>query len=132
MAYLKPPWLTRNVFNPLAMRFGIGGAQELVTRGRRTGAPRSVPVIPVDVGGVRYLVSPRGETEWVRNLRADGAGELRGRAGAGGFQAREIPVDERGPVLGAYREKAGRAVSGLFAKLPDPADHPVFRVDPTS
>ena len=129
MAYLKPPWITRKVFNPLAMRFGIGGATELVTHGRRTGAPLSVPVIPVDVDGVRYLCAPRGETDWVRNLRARGTGELRGRSGGGGFHASEVPVGERGPILDAYRRKAGRSVAGLFAKLPDPADHPVFRVD---
>lgn len=130
MAYLKPNWFARTVFNPLAMRFGIAGSVGLTTRGRRTGLPRRVPVLPVDHAGHRYLVSPRGDTEWVRNLRASGGGELRWRGGGPrSFRAVEIPVAERDPVLAAYREKAGRAVSGLFAKLPDAADHPVFRID---
>jgi hypothetical protein len=90
-----------------------------------------VPVIPVDVAGAKYLVSPRGETEWVRNLRvAGGAAELGEAAALEPIQATEVPVEERGPVLAAYRQKAGRTSEAYFAKLPDPADHPVFRVTP--
>lgn len=131
MAYLKPPLMTRRVFNPLAMRFGLGGATTLVVPGRRTGAPLRVPVIPVAHEGSRYLVSTRGESDWVRNLRAAGAGELSTKKGAEPFRAVELPVDERAPVLEAYRAKAGRMVSGYFAKLPDPGDHPVFRLEPS-
>jgi len=72
MAYLKPPLFQRRVFNPLAMRFGIGGAVTLVVPGRRTGHLEKVPVIPVEHDGARYLVSTRGESNWVRNLRAAG------------------------------------------------------------
>jgi deazaflavin-dependent oxidoreductase (nitroreductase family) len=129
MAYRKPPFFTRKVFNPLAMRFGVAGAETLTVRGRRTGEPRSVPVIPVEHDGQRYLVSPRGEADWVKNLRAVGG---RGELTAGGrtepFRATEVPVPERGPILEVYRQVAGRAVAPHFAALPDPADHPVFRV----
>jgi hypothetical protein len=131
MANRKPGFFTRRVFNPIAMRFGIGGTQVLAVRGRSSGAPRRVPVIPVEVGGARYLVSPRGETDWVRNLRAaQGAGEL-GPAGAlAPFTGVEVPVVERAPILEAYETLAGRAVTAHFRALPDPADHPVFRIDP--
>ena len=40
-------------------------------------------------------------------------------------------MDERPPILDAYREKAGRAVESHFKALPDPADHPVFRISRT-
>lgn len=131
MAYLKPPLMTRRVLNPLAMRFGLGGTATLVVPGRRTGAPLRVPVIPVAHEGARYLVSTRGESDWVRNLRAAGTGELRTKGSAEPFRAVELPVDERPPVLEAYRAKAGRTVGGYFAKLPDPGDHPVFRLEPS-
>ncbi len=129
MAYLKPPLVVRKVFNPIAMRFGIGGARALVVERRTSGGLQRVPVIPVEHDGARYLVCPRGETEWVKNLRAArGAGELKP---GGRFSATEVPVAERGPVIEHYREVAGAAVKGLFEKLPDPADHPVFRIEPT-
>lgn len=133
MPYIRPPVFVRRVFNPIAIRFGIAGTRALTVAGRRTGTPRRAAVIPVEHQGARYLVSPRGETEWVRNLRAaGGVGELRGRAGVERFSAIELPVAERPPVIAAYRTVAGRAVASFFERLPDPADHPVFRLDPRS
>jgi deazaflavin-dependent oxidoreductase (nitroreductase family) len=130
MAYLKPPWFTRKVFNPLAMRFGMGGSVTVVVPGRRTGEPQKIPVIPVDLDGSRYLVSTRGESEWVRNLRAAGGGELRSKRSVENFRATEVPAAERSPILAAYRKLAGRTVETYFSKLPDPGDHPVFRIEP--
>jgi deazaflavin-dependent oxidoreductase (nitroreductase family) len=131
MPYIKPPLFVRRVFNPIAIRFGIGGAQALLVPGRRSGTPRRTAIIPVDHHGARYLVSPRGETEWVRNLRAaQGLGELQSQSGSRSFTAVELPVAERPAVIAAYRAVAGRAVASFFVRLPDPADHPVFRLDP--
>ena len=128
-AYLAPNWFARRVWNPLTMRFGIAGTETLTVQGRRSGRPQTVPLLPVEHAGARYIVSARGETDWVKNLRAAGGGQL-GRPGRSQrIAADEIPVDRRAPVIDAYRAKAGRAVAGLFAKLPDPADHPVFLVD---
>ncbi|HEX2504260.1 MAG TPA: nitroreductase/quinone reductase family protein, partial [Miltoncostaeaceae bacterium] len=76
MAYLAPPWFARRVFNPIAMRFGLSGTETVTVPGRRTGRPLRVPVIPVEHAGARYLVSTRGESDWVKNLRAAGGGEL--------------------------------------------------------
>lgn len=129
MAYLRPPLFVRRVFNPLAMRFGIGGSRALTVPGRRTGKLQRVPVIPVECAGARYLVSPRGETDWVRNLRAAGQGELAGREGTQQFRATEVPVEDRPAIIAAYRAVAGRAVKSLFEARPDAADHPVFRID---
>lgn len=128
MAYLKPPAFTRKVFNPLAAKLGLSGSAELVVAGRRTGTPRSVPVIPVEVDDTLYIVSTRGEAEWVRNLRAAGICELRGKHHPGGYRAEELTSDLREPVLAAYRAKAGGMVKGYFSKLPDQRDHPVFRL----
>ena len=132
MAYLKPPIFVQRVFNPLAQRFGIGGAERLVVPGHRTGHPTTTPLIPVEHGGARYLVSTRGESEWVRNLRAAGGGEL-GRGGAAKhFLATEIPANERPQIIAAYRQKAGKTTETYFKKLPDAADHPIFRMESTS
>jgi deazaflavin-dependent oxidoreductase (nitroreductase family) len=128
MAYLKPPAFTKKVFNPIAAKLGLSGSAELVVAGRRSGTPRSVPVIPVEVDGVLYVVSTRGEAEWVRNLRAARTCELRGRHYPGRYSVEELSIENRAPVLAAYRAKAGGMVKGYFSKLPDSGDHPVFRL----
>jgi len=79
--YLAPGWFTRNVFNRAIAgltRIGVSvyGSRILVVRGRTTGLPRSVPVNVLTYEGNRYLVAPRGTTQWVRNLRAAGEGAL--------------------------------------------------------
>jgi len=131
MAYVKVPWVQRRLFNPLAMRTGMWGTRTLATRGRRSGRELLVPVVPLEHFGVRYLVSVRGEADWVQNLRAAGGeGELRGKSGVERFRATEVPVEERPPIIDAYRRMAGRGVAGYWKKLPEPVDHPVFRLDP--
>jgi deazaflavin-dependent oxidoreductase (nitroreductase family) len=130
MAYIKPPTLTLRVFNPLAMKFGIGGSQTLVVPGRRTGEPQKLPVIPVEHEGAQYLVSTRGESDWVRNLRAaEGRGEIRKGGATEPFHATEVPAEERAPIIETYRRVAGKTVEGYWKKLPDPLDHPVFRIE---
>jgi deazaflavin-dependent oxidoreductase (nitroreductase family) len=130
MAYIKPPMFVRRIFNPLAMQFGVGGAARLSVAGRKSGAARSVPVIPVEHAGSRYLVSTRGEAEWVRNLRAAGGhATLKDRAGAREIRTSEVPAAEREPILAAYRQVAGKTVDAYFNSLPEPGDHPVFRIE---
>jgi deazaflavin-dependent oxidoreductase (nitroreductase family) len=130
MAYLKPPRFTSKVLNPVAGKLGLGGSTQLAVAGRRTGELRTVPVIPVDVDGALYVVSTRGEAEWVRNLRASGTCELKGKSHSGPYAAAEVSLDERAPIVAAYRAKAGGMVKGYFSSLPDDADHPVFRLVP--
>jgi uracil phosphoribosyltransferase len=126
MAYLKPPWFTRTVFNKIAMATGMSNTETLTVTTRRSKQKQQVPVIPVEVSGTKYVVSTRGESEWVRNLRADPNATI----GSTDYVAREIPEQDRQAILTAYREKAGRAVEGYFQKLPREADHPVFVVTP--
>ncbi len=73
--YVRPGWFTQHVFNPIIAvlaRVGISvwGSRELRVRGRKSGEWRTNPVNPLTFEGSRYLVAPRGETQWVRNLRA--------------------------------------------------------------
>ena len=79
MAYLKPPWFTVRIFNRIAMAFGIGGSQTLTVTKRGSKQPQQIPVVVPVVDGVKYLVSTRGESEWVRNVRADPNVELGGK-----------------------------------------------------
>ena len=130
MAYLKPPWFVVRVFNKFAMATGISGSETLTVTGRSSGAQQQIPVISVDVDSAKYLVSTRGESQWVKNLRADPVVTLKTRTSVARFSASEIPVEQRPPILAAYRIRAGKQVDGYFAKLPDPADHPVFRLAP--
>lgn len=67
--------------NPLigvATRLGVSawGSRILEVKGRKSGEPCRNPVNPLDLDAARYLVAPRGHTQWVRNLRAAGKGDL--------------------------------------------------------
>jgi hypothetical protein len=132
MTYLKPPWFTAKVFNRIAMATGISNTETLTVTKRGSGEAQHIPVVTVDVAGTRYLVSTRGESQWVKNVRADPNVILTNKSGAKKYVARETPAPERQPILAAYQRKAGRVVDGYFRKLPDPADHPVFALSETS
>ncbi len=75
MAYLKPPWFTAKVFNRIAMATGISNSETLTVTKRGSKEPQHIPVVTVDIGGTRYLVSTRGESQWVKNARAGAPGD---------------------------------------------------------
>jgi deazaflavin-dependent oxidoreductase (nitroreductase family) len=141
--YVEPGWFTRRVFNPAVAaltRLGVSvwGSRELRVRGRTTGEWRSTPVNLLVLGGERYLVAPRGETQWVRNLRAAGAGELRVGRRTEPFRAREVPDADKVEILRAYlarwKAEAGAFFDDVGAGSPDDEvrriapRHPVFRI----
>ena len=115
--YLQPSWLVSRVANPLLIR--LRAVPTLHVRGRNTGHWRSVPVNVLELDGERYLVSPRGETNWVRNLRAAGGGQLEyGRRRAQPFTAVEVPDEEKPRVIAAYLDQWGNQVRSQFEALP--------------
>ena len=142
--FQRPGWFTRHVFNPLVAlltRLGISvyGSRVLEVRGRKSGEPRRTPVNVLTLGDVRYLVAPRGNTQWVRNLRASGTGRLLvGRRGED-FAATEVPDEAKPPILRAYLERwkweVGQFFDGVSADSPTEElqriapDHPVFRIE---
>jgi len=128
MAYLKPPWFTAKIFNRIAMATGIGNSETLTVTKRVSKQPQEIPVVVPDVDGVKYLVSTRGETEWVRNVRADPNVTV----GKSRYVATEVPVEQRAPILAVYRPLAGKVVEGYWRQLPDDADHPVFALTPAT
>jgi hypothetical protein len=143
--YLAPDWFTRRVVNPLVRRLtrwglSVKGSRVLEVRGRSTGAIRSTVVNLLTVDGARYLVAPRGTTQWVRNMRADdGWGILRLGRRAESFQATELADTDKHDILRAYLEQwaweVGRFFDGLRADSPDSeiaaaaSGFPVFRID---
>jgi deazaflavin-dependent oxidoreductase (nitroreductase family) len=132
MAYLKPPWFTAKIFNPIAMATGVANSETLTVTTRSSKQQQKIPVLTVDVDNAKYLVSTRGESEWVKNIRVNPNVTISNKSGTTAYVASEIPEQDRVRILTAYREKAGRAVEGYFRKLPHEADHPVFTLTPTS
>jgi deazaflavin-dependent oxidoreductase (nitroreductase family) len=141
--YQRPGWFTKNVFNPLVgllTRVGVSlaGSRVLEVRGRKSGEWRSTPVNPLGFEDQRYLVAPRGETQWVRNIRVSGGGRLRKGRGTEDFTVTEIPDDEKLPILRAYLKKwaweVGAFFQGVGADAPDEdlrriaPLHPIFRI----
>jgi hypothetical protein len=122
MAYLKPPWFTRKVFNRIAMATRRGPFETLTVIKRVSKQPQKIPVTPVEVDDVKYLVSAYGETQWVQNVRANPNIKL----GGIDYHAAETSVGARKPILDAYKAKVGKYVDKQFAELPDEVDHPVF------
>jgi deazaflavin-dependent oxidoreductase (nitroreductase family) len=143
--YVEPGWFTRHIMNPavaLLTRAGISvwGSRELRIRGRTSGEWRTNPVNLLTVEGTRYLVSPRGHTQWVRNLRIAGTGELRVGRHTEAFRATEVPDDDKVPILRAYlkrwKAEVGVFFGGVSADSSDEElrriapDHPVFQLAP--
>ena len=97
-------------------RIGVSvwGSRTLAVRGRTSGEWRTVPVNLLEHDGARYLVAPRGETQWVRNLRVAGTGELRLGPRREIFRAREIPDSEKPAILRAYLRKWAFEVNQFF------------------
>lgn len=143
--YQRPGWFTSHVVNPAVAgltRAGISvwGSRVLEVRGRTSGEPRRTPVNLLTVDGKRYLVAPRGHTQWVRNIRAAGEGRLLLGRRAERFTATELTDDEKPPLLRAYLKRWRMEVGVFFGGVgPESTeeelrriapDHPVFRIGP--
>ncbi|MGW6268381.1 nitroreductase family deazaflavin-dependent oxidoreductase [Streptomyces sp. NPDC055060] len=131
-----------SVIGWLARRgISLMGSAELSVRGRKSGQMQRIPVNPFTYQGAQYLVSARGHSQWVRNMRVAGGGELRVGRKVRAFTVEEVPDAEKLPLLRGYLEKWGWEVNqyfkGVTAKSTDAeieaaaGDHPVFRVTVT-
>jgi deazaflavin-dependent oxidoreductase (nitroreductase family) len=142
--YQQAGWFTRNVFNKAVagltgMGISVLGSRILAVRGRKSGEWRTTPVNLLVIDGQRYLVAPRGHTQWVRNMRVAQGGELRLGRKVEPFTVTEIGDDEKAAILRAYLKRWKAEVGVFFGGVgPDSSedelrriapDHPVFKVN---
>ncbi|WP_211771814.1 nitroreductase/quinone reductase family protein [Kutzneria sp. CA-103260] len=140
--YIEPKRAT-NVFNQLVAgltRLGVSvwGSRVLAVRGRKSGDWRTTPVNLLTIDGVRYLVAPRGETQWVRNIRVAGSGELRLGRRVETFTPTELADADKPAILRAYLKRWKFEVGVFFDGIDHTATdeqlleiapgYPVFRV----
>jgi deazaflavin-dependent oxidoreductase (nitroreductase family) len=143
--YVKPAKSSNGFNNTVArltkMGISIYGSRVLYVRGRKTGELRSQPVNPLPYQGERYLVAPRGNTQWVRNIRAaNGEAELRLGRKVEPIRVTEVADDDKPELLRAYLKKWAFETkvffNGLTAKSTDEElraaapGYPIFRILP--
>jgi deazaflavin-dependent oxidoreductase (nitroreductase family) len=132
----RPGWFTKNVFNRIVAgltRLGISvlGSRVLEVRGRTSGLPRRTPVNLLSFERELYLVAPRGDTQWARNLRVTPQCTLYvGRRGAT-FDAHELADADKPPLLRAYLKRWRFEVAAFFDGVgPDASEEELARVAP--
>jgi deazaflavin-dependent oxidoreductase (nitroreductase family) len=141
--YIKPKKAT-SVSNEVVAKltrlgFSVWGSRVLYVKGRKSGELRSTPVNLLTIDGVRYLVAPRGITQWVRNLRVAGEGELRVGRRIERFVPTELADDVKPAILRAYLKRwkfeVGVFFDGVDAKASDEKlleiapGYPIFRIE---
>jgi deazaflavin-dependent oxidoreductase (nitroreductase family) len=145
--YIKPKAAT-SFFNETVARLtrmgvSVYGSRILYVRGRKSGEWRTTPVNPLSLAdGARYLVAPRGNTQWVRNLRAVGTGELHIGRKVEPFAATEVADDDKPAILRAYLKRwkfeVGVFFDGVDAKASEEKlreiapGYPIFRIEPAA
>ena len=139
--YHRPTTLTQLLNRTMGWLASLGltpsDTVTLEVKGRRSGAVRSTVVTWVEHERTRYLVSPRGESEWVRNVRAAGGEAAIRRRGRRNVRLEEVPAEQRAPIIKAYLGKTAMATKQHFGIDPKAelaefeaisGRHPVFRV----
>jgi len=141
--FQEPGWFTKNVFNRLVagstkLGISVAGSRVLEVKGRKSGEWRRTPVNLLTHEGERYLVAPRGHTQWVKNLRASGNGRLVLGGRTEEFEASEVGEEEKPALLRAYLKKwkweVGAFFDGVGADSSEDdlrriaPDHPAFRI----
>ena len=127
------------IVTPL-LRSGVSlGRMTLLTvPGRKSGLARTTPVVVIEHAGRRYLASPYGEVNWVRNLRTAGTATLSRGRHFEAIAAVELTAEGAAPVLKHALASAPSFIRAYFDVAPDSpqeafvleaAHHPVFEVD---
>lgn len=139
----RRPSATERAFNRLFGVFiGLGGGLThnylLQVRGRKSGRQFSTPVNLLELGQSRYLVAPRGNTQWVRNVRSSLQLSLKKGAEIHRFRARELPDSDKPTILKEYVSRYRKTVQRYFSVPPDSNldrfaeianRHPVFELE---
>jgi deazaflavin-dependent oxidoreductase (nitroreductase family) len=115
----RRPTAGERLFNRLfGFLVGLGlGLQHnylLQVRGRKSGKLYSTPIDLLEVDGRRFLVAPRGRTQWVRNAEAAGGVALKKGRWRQRFRLRAVPDSEKPGLLKAYLDRFRTTVQRYF------------------
>jgi deazaflavin-dependent oxidoreductase (nitroreductase family) len=115
----REPSAGEKIFNRLfgfLVGLGLGFSYNylLEVRGRKTGKIYSTPIDLLEMNGKKYLVAPRGRTQWVRNAEAAGEVTLKKGGKRQKFRLRPIPDADKSPILKAYLDTFKREVQRYF------------------
>jgi hypothetical protein len=124
--YMRPGFFLSKIINPLLMKSGL--ITFLVVKGRKSGKWLSNPITPFYYKEQIYLVSPRGETHWVKNLRLAKEGKLIKMGKTQCFTGIELKEELRDSVVAAYRKQM-KVTESQFRLLPELSDHPAFKIE---
>lgn len=144
MPSFRPPSSVERIFNRVfgvLVGLGLGFSHNylLQVRGRKTGKVYSNPIDLLEFQGKRFLVAPRGRTQWVRNAEAAGEVTLKRGSIRQNFRLRPVAESERPQILKAYLDRFRREVQRYFpvpaespaeAFLPIVGNYPVFELVP--
>jgi deazaflavin-dependent oxidoreductase (nitroreductase family) len=134
--FQQPGWFTKNVFNRVvagSTRLGLSvwGSRVLAVRGRSSGEWRTTPINLLSYRGERYLVAPRGVTQWVRNIRAGGEAELRIGRRREPIKVVELSDDEKPDLLRAYLRRWKMEIGAFFQGVgPESSTEELRRIAP--
>jgi len=138
-----PGRLMGRLFNSLVAGLTKAGisvldSRVLYVRGRTSGQWRTTPVNLLTYEGSQYLVAPRGHTQWVRNMRVAGGGQLHVGRRVDEFTASELADADKPEILRAYLRRWKIEIGVFFNGVgPDASDaqlleiapgYPVFRI----
>jgi deazaflavin-dependent oxidoreductase (nitroreductase family) len=86
----------------------------LQVRGRKSGKLYSTPIDLLELRGKRFLVAPRGRTQWVRNAESAGEVTLKKGRTRERFKLRPVPDADKPEILKAYLDNFKREVQRYF------------------
>jgi len=121
----------------LALGISLNGTTLITVPGRKTGRPQSTPITMVEFNGQRYVQSPFGSVNWVRNLRAAGKATLSWGRRRETVIATELTPEQAAPVIKSILPHAPKVIRDYFDVTPessleefirDAPNHPVFAV----
>jgi hypothetical protein len=145
VSFKQPSGVERAFNNFFGMLVGLGlGLSHnylLQVRGRKSGRIYSTPIDLLVVNGRKYLVAPRGETQWVRNARSTGEVWLKKGRRRDHFRLREILDEQKPELLKAYLDQFQTTAQQYFSvpagSRPEAfsaiaSQHPVFELEPVN
>ena len=123
----------------LALGISLNGTTLITVPGRKTGRPQSTPITMVEFEGQRYVQSPFGSVNWVRNLRAAGKATLSWGRRRETIVVTELTAEQAAPVIRSMLPRAPKVIRDYFDVTPessleeiirDAPNHPMFAVHP--